>query len=360
MSTELMNGNAIEVSNETINGKPILTAREKKLLAGSTEPKTWTNGNCGGSQDEWQAVPSEMLSLKQSISFDFNNSISTPINFTEAWSFFQSCDMSSFKKPFDAIHQSKPIRQRILRLMGMRRLKTTLVPEKDLICAVANCPMNNDYTVHRRILQSIFVFMTKKSSCPRYGTHWEEVGFQGQDPASDLRGVGMLGALQILYLSSAQETKDSLAPDIYELSRHPVHQFPLAVLSLNVTRMALDALRDGLLNKYCNKKNEAVGILNRFYLAIMYRIYKKWKENDLTIHDSCFLLKDVEKWCRTHPRRAFSRLEDYLAQNNVVCTNGFGKMGKKKQNKKNELATDDTAQSLSWLDLTKPSLEVFI
>lgn len=38
--------------------------------------------------------------------------------------------------------------------------------------------MNNDSTVHRRILQSIYIFMTKNSSCPRYGTHWEEVGFQ--------------------------------------------------------------------------------------------------------------------------------------------------------------------------------------
>jgi len=132
--------------------------------------------------------------------------------------------------------------------------------------------------------------------------------------------------------------------------------------------------------RFCNKKKESVSVVNRFYLAIMYRIYKKWKENDLTIHDSCFLLKgnqfnffpntlaslsslvifpiflDVEKWCRAHPRRAFSRLEEYLAQN-VIC-NGLRK--RKRQAKKTEVLTDDTAQSLSWLDLTKPSLEVFI
>ena len=27
---------------------------------------------------------------------------------------------------------------------------------------------------------------------PRYGGHWEEIGFQGTDPATDLRGVGMI------------------------------------------------------------------------------------------------------------------------------------------------------------------------
>lgn len=59
----------------------------------------------------------------------------------------------------------------------------------------------------------------------------------------------MLGALQLLYLSSSQETKETLAPDLFALSRHPIYEFPLAVLSLNVTKMTLDAFRDGILNR---------------------------------------------------------------------------------------------------------------
>jgi len=177
-------------------------------------------------------------------------------------------------------------------------------------------PMVNELSVHRRILQSLYVFMTGKPTCPRYGNHWEEIGFQvgfgsqnpapnidflrsnifnltiqGQDPASDLRGVGMFGALQMLYLSSSQETKETLAPDVFELSRHPIHQFPLAVLSLNVTKMTIDAFRDGLLNRFCHKQGSAILVVNQFYLAIMYRIYRKWKDKGMTIHDSCFLLK---------------------------------------------------------------------
>ena len=101
----------------------------------------------------------------------------------------------------------------------------------------------------------------------------------------------MFGALQMLYLSSSQETKETLSPEVFVLSRHPIHQFPLAVLSLNVTKMSLDAFRDGLLNRFCNKDNSAITVVNKFYLAIMYRIYKKWSEGGMTIHDSCFLLK---------------------------------------------------------------------
>lgn len=35
---------------------------------------------------------------------------------------------------------------------------------------------------------------------PRYGPHWTALGFQGDDPATDLRGAGMLGLLQLFYL----------------------------------------------------------------------------------------------------------------------------------------------------------------
>jgi hypothetical protein len=31
----------------------------------------------------------------------------------------------------------------------------------------------------------------------RRGSHWQELGFQGDDPATDLRGCGMLGLLQV-------------------------------------------------------------------------------------------------------------------------------------------------------------------
>jgi len=49
----------------------------------------------GGSQDsdfEWRSTP-DVMSLKQSINFECSNSI--PINFSEAWSYFQTCDLSA-------------------------------------------------------------------------------------------------------------------------------------------------------------------------------------------------------------------------------------------------------------------------
>lgn len=44
---------------------------------------------------------------------------------------------------------------------------------------------------------------------PRFGPHWESVGFQGDDPATDLRGYGMLGLLQMLTLIGEGQAPDA-------------------------------------------------------------------------------------------------------------------------------------------------------
>lgn len=45
------------------------------------------------------------------------------------------------------------------------------------------------------MLFTIFTTLKNTDRCLRYGQHWELIGFQGTDPATDLRGVGMLGIL---------------------------------------------------------------------------------------------------------------------------------------------------------------------
>ena len=72
---------------------------------------------------------------------------------------------------------------------------------------------------------------------------------QGDNPATDLRGVGFLGLIQPLYLVTTPELL-GLAKAIYKLSISDKQDFPLMVLSINITRIALHALRDDLLVRY--------------------------------------------------------------------------------------------------------------
>jgi hypothetical protein len=109
--------------------------------------------------------------------------------------------------------------------------------------------------------------------CPRYGSHWESIGFQGNDPATDLRGVGFMGLIQALYFVMTPELVP-LARNMYRLSLNESQNFPFLVLSINVTRIALHALRDGLLDRQSSRENSVWSAVNFFYVSVMYHIYK--------------------------------------------------------------------------------------
>lgn len=52
--------------------------------------------------------------------------------------------------------------------------------------------------------------------------------------------------------------------------------FPLAVVGLNFTRLSLDSLREGGLNKLCNKNDNVLETLNEFYVAVFFYFYRTW------------------------------------------------------------------------------------
>ena len=117
---------------------------------------------------------------------------------------------------------------------------------------------------------------------------------QGNDPATDLRGVGCLGLVQPLYLTMTPEL-NPLAKNMFKLSLSENQNFPLLVLSINVTRISLHALRDGLLNRQIIQENSVWSAVNFFYVAVMFHIYKIWKTEFKTIKDSGYVLKGMLK-----------------------------------------------------------------
>ena len=52
----------------------------------------------------------------------------------------------------------------------------------------------------------------------RVSKEWQEVGFQGNNPATDFRGMGMLGLQCLVYFSEQHQNK---ARTIFLHSRHP-------------------------------------------------------------------------------------------------------------------------------------------
>lgn len=66
------------------------------------------------------------------------------------------------------------------KLFGPPQMNSSLHLERNLIFALALCMFKNDEPMHNHVLQTIYKKLSgTKLDCPRYGNHWELIGFQG-------------------------------------------------------------------------------------------------------------------------------------------------------------------------------------
>ncbi|XP_043968473.1 ELMO domain-containing protein 3 isoform X1 [Gambusia affinis] len=302
----------------------------QNLTAGGDKPsptEEQEDADLEKAKQEWEALeniqPGQLPHLPESggkqICFDVNSlsedSNPTPlISFNEALQYFQTTDLGDLLKNIQPTIRRTGLAAIAHFLFGPPRLHKELLEERDLVFAIAQCPVDNSQTVHMRVLQTIHKrLIGTRLDCPRYGPHWENIGFQGTDPATDLRGTGFLGLMHTLYFVMDPETLP-LARDIYKLSQHPTQNFPFCVMSINMTRIALQVLREEALSKECNRRQQVVGVLNEFYVATFLHVYQLWKTQQKTIADSGFVLKEVELFAKKNPKQMLRRLEVFLKE----------------------------------------------
>lgn len=183
--------------------------------------------------------------------------------------------------------------------------------EKEIILALAQCSFNNEDRVHVGLLFTFYHKMTGQHSEARFGPHWEEVGFQGSDPATDFRGVGLLGLLQPTAFTLSEATLAFLC-EVLKLSKSPDQGFPFMVLSLNITSIVLNSLRNKHLDRLIRSKRSVVHVVNLFYGAVLLYIYDQWKTGNLNLVHSGQLLKKAETVCSKDVRQCIERFEKYL------------------------------------------------
>lgn len=65
-------------------------------------------------------------------------------------------------------------------VFGPPKLHKDLLQERNFIFSVALHQLDNTNRVHVGILQTLYKMLTgRKIDCERFGAHWEEIGFQG-------------------------------------------------------------------------------------------------------------------------------------------------------------------------------------
>ncbi|OTF82215.1 ELMO domain-containing protein 3-like protein [Euroglyphus maynei] len=173
-------------------------------------------------------------------------------------------------------------------------LKPHLVAEGNRIIRIAGQSFDNRNKFHIRCLYTIFAKLTGNviSALKRFGQHWEEIGFQGSDPSTDFRGVGILGLFQLTFFVITPKVCQ-LSKEIYDLSMDQVQHYPFAITSMNITQIVLQMLRDGSLNCFINQSDSVLNIFNQFYYGTFLHFHKIWKNDKKTIMDIGYVLKGV-------------------------------------------------------------------
>lgn len=76
---------------------------------------------------------------------------------------------------------------------------------------------------------------------------WADIGFQGTDPSTDFRGMGLLSLENLVFFATVYTDH---ARNILSHSLHPVHGFPFAAVGINITHLALNLLKGDYLKTH--------------------------------------------------------------------------------------------------------------
>lgn len=187
---------------------------------------------------------------------------------------------------------------------GKPSLSAELAKERDGFFCIAATQCDYTQPEHERIFQTIYRQLTGDTlTCPRLGSHWELIGFQGKDPATDLRGTGMLGPLQLLYMLKYYR---SHALKIHRLSRDEIQSFPFAVVANNLSSMVMQSMREGSLHAKIKSKKNVWGVVNELFCALFYKFYLMWSQNACTIRNFAETKDLLTAEARKNPKKVIS------------------------------------------------------
>lgn len=109
---------------------------------------------------------------------------------------------------------------------------------------------------------------------------WVDIGFQGTDPATDFRGMGMQGLDDLLYFI---ETYPNHATSILQHASHPISWYPYAIVGINITKFGYQLLESKRLQLFLFQYHS----FQEFYCYLFHQFNQFWIHHDpiLTVMD---------------------------------------------------------------------------
>ncbi|EGC38308.1 hypothetical protein DICPUDRAFT_86597 [Dictyostelium purpureum] len=125
----------------------------------------------------------------------------------------------------------------------------------------------------------------------RFSSEWGELGFQGKDPATDFRGMGILGLENLVYLSTIHSDK---ARDALNNSRSKC-QYPFAITGINITALVSKLMKISSYKIHFYKVGSNIEQFNELYARIFIS-FDRYYQNKNPVNVMSFgpIMKDFE------------------------------------------------------------------
>lgn len=105
----------------------------------------------------------------------------------------------------------------------------------------------------------------------RVTKQWGDIGFQGDDPKTDFRGMGMLGLTNLVFFS---ENYTEEARQVLSHANHPKLGYSYAIVGINLTEMAYSLLKSGALKPHFYNTIQGSPQLLHFHQLYCYLAYE--------------------------------------------------------------------------------------
>ncbi|XP_039910879.1 ELMO domain-containing protein 1 isoform X1 [Haemorhous mexicanus] len=217
----------------------------------------------------------------------------------------------AIEKTIDDIMELKRINPDINPQLGvsLQACLLQIVGYRNLIAEVEKLrrePYDSENPQHEEMLLKLWKCLKPNSPLKaRISKQWCEIGFQGDDPKTDFRGMGLLGLYNLVYFAewdteiAQQVLTDSLHPKYREVTKKELSQlskaewekkkfdkaigYSFAIVGINITDLAYNLLVSGALKTHFYNVAPEAPTLTHFqqtFCYLMHEFHKFWIDED--------------------------------------------------------------------------------
>ena len=139
----------------------------------------------------------------------------------------------------------------------------------------AKTPYSESNVTHEKLLMRLWdVLRPHQPLSARKSKDWEQLGFQGDNPATDFRGMGTLGLYNLVaFASTCGLDAGRLLADC---NRNGLRWYSFAITGINLTADLIQLTRERVLDQYYFKHGATVQSFNALYCTFFVRFNEAW------------------------------------------------------------------------------------